>query len=121
MQNKTVYSFPAMIALVVELTKQGKTINRSYTRGSYGSAYVVSWEDDVVEQSVSEPQTLPDVSPDVLQEIVVTELVEALVEIEQPTDFTVLSIEQLRKLCDDKGLKYNPANKEPKLIEILQG
>lgn len=117
MQNKTVYSFPAMIALVVELTKQGKTINRSYTRGSYGSAYVVSWEDDVVEQSVSEPQALPDV----LQEIVVSELLEALVEIEQPTDLTVLSIEQLRKLCDDKGLKYHPANKETKLIEILQG
>lgn len=34
-------------------------------------------------------------------------------------DLTKLSVAELRKLCDDKGIKYHPASKQAKLIELL--
>lgn len=124
MQKKTVYSFPSMINLVVELTKQGKVINKHWTRGSYGMSYVVAWEDavDNVESDIVADEGVgKSLADDVVQEtdeIEVPQTEDTEKEIE--VDLTTLDIPALRELCDAKGIKYHPANRSEKLIELLQ-
>jgi hypothetical protein len=144
--KKTVHSMPAFVKLIVELTKEGKEINLSHTRASYGLSYLVAYtetpeqvesaeeiivEDVVVDQATIEAEQAieesvedtpsEDVASDLEQEAVVFEA-EASDDIPMP-EVDVLegkTLAELRVICTEKNIKYAPAAKEAKLIELIK-
>jgi len=60
-----------------------------------------------------------EVSDAPLEKPVVTDKSDAEPVANIEADLTKLSVAELRKLCDDKQIKYHPASKQAKLIELL--
>jgi hypothetical protein len=117
LMKKTVHSMPAFVKLIVELTQQGKEINLNYTRASYALNYLVAWYEPVVE-TVNVAIEASIVAENTTEEPKVDEDSETS-PITFEKDLTDLSLQELRDLCDAKGIKYAPATKSPKLIELL--
>lgn len=106
---------PAFVKLIVELTKEGKEINLSHTRASYGLNYLVAYnlyeeESPVARSATTEAQEATEES--------VEDAPSEPVKFEQ--DLSALSLQELRDILTAKGIKYAPAAKEAKLIELIK-
>lgn len=92
---------------VVALTKQGKEVDLTKTLVQYGRLYYLKYWDSADSEQANQEDKVS------VQETPVQETSE------ETTDLTKLSVAELRKLCDDKNIKYAPASKQAKLIELL--
>lgn len=124
--KKTVYSMPAFLDLIVQVTKEGKELNKHWTRASYGSAYTVAWNEDVAESATIE---VKEATGDLSAAKEITEQLagalsdedkETFVEATPLKDLHEMTVEELRGICDRKDIKYHPASKEKKLIELIE-
>ena len=104
LKTKQFNDFQSFMRSVIQLTKEGKEVDLTKTLVNYGRLYFLKyWDEAEVQQEV--------------QQKVVAE--EAKDEVSTEVDLSKLSVAELRKLCDTKGIKYAPAAKEAKLIELL--
>ncbi len=107
-------AWPLFIQKIVDLTKEGKEIDLTHTRGMYGRYYVVAYYDEVVEQELQqEDEDTPVLVSD-----------EDTVEFSTDEPHTAESlkgktVEELRAILDGMDRKYHPAHKEAKLIELV--
>jgi hypothetical protein len=114
LMKKTVHSMPAFVQAIVDLTKEGKVVDKSTTRGSFGLSYTIGYYSDEV--VVAKPAT-------VVVEDATTEPVETSDEVSPVTfeqDLSALSLQELRDILTAKGIKFAPAAKEAKLIELIK-
>ena len=108
-------AWPLFIQKIIDLTKEGKEIDLTYTRGMYGRYYIVAFYDDVVEQQDEEVVDVSDNTATTTDEVVEFSTEEPHTA-ESLKDKTV---EELRAILDGMGRKYHPAHKEAKLIELV--
>jgi len=107
LRTKQFNDFQSFMRSVIQLTKEGKEVDLTKTLVNYGRLYFLKyWDSADIEQANQEDEVS-------VQETTVEEASQ------ETLDLSKLSVAELRKMCDDREIKYHPASKEAKLIELL--